>query len=75
MSCIITTLTVVSALSNGVWNDIEVNTNSKLVDIMNEQISASAEMVSETKRISKTKTVTCGDSVYSVTNSTLEVED
>lgn len=75
MSCIITTLTVVSALSNGIWNDIEVTTNSKLVDVMNEQISTSIEMVSETKRISKTKTVTCGENVYSVTNSILEVED
>lgn len=73
MTCIATTLTVISLFINGVWNDTSVSTNSTVLTYqMNEQISAKVEMLSETKRKTETFMVVCGQDVQTATASILE---
>ena len=73
MTCIATTLTIISVFTGGVWNDISVSTNSKvLTRRMNEQVSTKIEMLSDTKRKSESFTVTCGQDVHAATASILE---
>ena len=73
MTCIATTLTVISVFTGGAWNDVDVTTNSRvLTRVMNEQASAKIEMLSETKKKTETFTVTCGQDVYAATASVLE---
>ena len=50
MVCIATTLTLLSVLTGGEWNDVSVTTNARIVADMHEQVSAKVEMISETVR-------------------------
>ena len=49
MACIATTLTLLSVLTGGEWNDVSVTTNSRIVTNMNEQVSAKVEMITEAR--------------------------
>lgn len=71
MACIATTLTLLSVLTGGEWNDVSVTTNARIVADMHEQVSAKVEMISETVRKSETFMVTCGEDLYSATTSAL----
>lgn len=73
MNCILTTLTVLSVFNGMQWNDMEVSTNSKFVYNMNEQVSSKIEMLSKDMMKTETVTVKCGDSIYAITDSYLEV--
>jgi len=73
MTCIATTLTIISVFTGGVWNDISVSTNSNvLTRKMNEQVATKVEMLSDTKRKTETFTVACGQDVHAATASILE---
>lgn len=75
MTCIATTMTIISVFTGGIWNDISVSTNSHvLTRKMNEQVSAKIEMLTDTKRKSETFTVTCGQDVRAATASILETK-
>lgn len=71
MTCIATTLTLLSVLTGGEWNDVSVTTNSQIVTFMNEQVTAKVEMLSDTVRKSETFMVVCGEDLYSATTSAL----
>ncbi len=71
MACIATTLTLLSVLTGGEWNDTNITTNSRIVTNMNEQVSAKVEMITDTVRKSETFMVICGEDLYSATTSAL----
>ncbi|MBO4622362.1 MAG: hypothetical protein J5691_00610 [Bacilli bacterium] len=73
MACIATTLTLLSVLTGGEWNDVSVTTNSRIVTSMNEQVSAKVEMITDTVRKSETFMVVCGEDLYSATTSALAI--
>ena len=75
MSCIMTVLTILSVFNGSQWNDVSVSTNSKIVVGMNEQVSAKAELILDNIMKTETTTVKCGEDVYTVTTSTLTVEE
>lgn len=75
MTCIATTMTVISLFVGGAWNDISVTTNSRvLTRAMNQQVSSKIEMLSDVKRKTEVFTVTCGQDVYAATTSILETK-
>ena len=74
MTCIMTVLTVLSVFNGTQWNDMEVTTTSKIVYNMNEQVSSKVEMVAEDVMKTETKTIKCGEDIYSVTASSLVAE-
>lgn len=74
MTCIMTVLTVLSVFNGTQWNDMEVTTTSKIVYNMNEQVSSKVEMIAEDVMKTETKTVKCGEDIYSVTASSLVAE-
>ena len=71
MACIATTLTLLSVLTGGEWNDVSVSTNARIVTNMHEQVASKVEMISDTVRKSETFTVVCGEDLYSATTSAL----
>ena len=74
MTCIMTVLTVLSVFNGTQWNDMEVTTTSKIVYNMNEQVSSKVEMIAEDVMKTETKTIKCGEDIYSVTASSLVAE-
>lgn len=74
MTCIMTVLTVLSVFNGAQWNDMEVTTTSKIVYNMNEQVSSKVEMIAEDVMKTETKTIKCGEDIYSVTASSLVAE-
>ncbi len=75
MTCIMTVLTVLSVFNGVQWNDMEVTTKSKVVFNKNEQVSSKVEMLSEDMMKSETRTIKCGEDIYSVAASSLVVTE
>lgn len=80
MSCVLTTLTVVSALTAGVWSDTSVNTNIQQVAEQPMEVMSQVKFYTDpttgeiNKKIAVSKTLVCGDDIDAKTNSFLEVK-
>lgn len=74
MSCIITVLTIMSIFNGSQWNDVEVSTNSKIVEDRNEQVSSKIEFMAENLMKKETMTIKCGEDIYSIATSSLTIE-
>lgn len=74
MSCIITVLTIMSIFNGSQWNDVEVSTNSKIVEDRNEQVSSKIEFMAENLMKKEILTIKCGEDIYSIATSSLTIE-
>ena len=74
MTCVMTVLTVLSVFNGSVWNDVDVQTRSKVVAPTTPYIMTKVSAPTVDSLLSKTVSVQCGDEVIATTNSYLKTK-